>query len=91
MTTADIKVNIEGTGLQWFPDTEMVVEIVHLTHPGTVVGWIIFTILLVIILFYLYLRFVKKKSISEFCGEFLAYVVKKFNQIGIISWSFWEF
>ena len=88
VTTADIKVNIEGTGLQWFPDTEMVVEVVHPTHPGTVVGWIIFTILLVLLLGYLYLRFVKKKSISEFCGEFRAYLVKKFNQIGIISWSF---
>ena len=88
MTTADIKVDIEGTGLQWFPDTELVVEVVHPTHPGTVLGWIIFSLFLAFLFLYLYLRFYKKKSISEFCAEVRAYLVSTYNKVGVISWSF---
>ena len=61
--------NIAGTGPQWFPDPRVEVEEIFPTNPGTVVGWIIFSLLLLLLLGFLYLRFFMKKSISDFCGE----------------------
>ena len=77
-----------GSGLQWFPDIEMVVEVVHPTPPGAVVGWIIFTVFVSLLVFYLYLRFYKKKSIPEFCEEARAFLVSMFGKVGVIVWSY---
>ena len=64
-----LEMNIEGTGPQWFADPLMAVEVVRPTHPGTVVGWLIFSLVVMLLLGYLYLRFYMKKSISVFCEE----------------------
>ena len=70
--------NIEGTGPQWFPDPKVEVAPVRSTSPGTVVGWLIFSLLLLLVLVLGYIRFYMKKSISDVCGEVWAYLVAKF-------------
>ena len=79
--TADIKINVVGTGPQWFPDPQMEVVVFHPTHPGTVLGWIIFALLIALVLGYLYLRFYKKKSVKEFGEEFRAFLVSTYEQV----------
>ena len=75
------EINIEGTGPQWFADPLMEVAVVGPTHPGTVVGWLIFSLLLVLLLGFLYLRFYKKKSISVFCQETWALILTTYEHL----------
>ena len=59
----------------------MEVEVFYPTHPGTVLGWIIFALLIALVLGYLYLRFYKKKSVKLFGEEFRAFVVSTYEQV----------
>ena len=62
--------SIPGTGLRWFSDPHLEVSPASSTKPGTVIGWIIFVLLLGLSVGgLLYLKFYKKKNIGEFFKE----------------------